>query len=112
VNKVAQRVSLVEHELFTLPQYPCSHPVCSGVRVARSLGYCVVFSRSLFDLLLLAIVLSVRLLTDADYPFGVFKVFLVVHYRMSGCCLTRSFQLSLREKVTCLWGMIILFVEN
>jgi hypothetical protein len=44
-------------------------PVCSGVRVTRSLVLCVMFCRSLFVLFLLAIVLFVVLrFTDSDYP--------------------------------------------
>jgi hypothetical protein len=48
-----------------------------GVRVTRSLVFCVMFCRSLFVLFLLAIVLSVLRFTDSDYPFGVFKLFLI-----------------------------------
>ena len=42
---------LVEQELLTLPDHLSSPPVCSGVRVARSVVFCVVFCRSLFVLL-------------------------------------------------------------
>ena len=46
-------------------------PVFCGVRVPRSLVFCVVFCRSLF--VLLAIVLSVLLqFTDSDYLFKLF----------------------------------------
>jgi hypothetical protein len=38
---------LVEQELLTLYDHLSSHPVFSGVRVARSLVFCVVFCRSL-----------------------------------------------------------------
>ena len=48
-------------------------PAFSGVRVTRSLVFCVVFCRSLFVLFLLTIVLSVLRITASDYPFGVFK---------------------------------------
>ena len=41
----------MEHELPTLPEKMSSPPVFSGVRVARSLVFCVVFCRSLFVLL-------------------------------------------------------------
>jgi hypothetical protein len=64
----------VEQELLTLPDHLSSPPVFSGVRVARSVVFCVVFCRSLF--VLLAIVLSVLRFTDSDYPFGIFKLFL------------------------------------
>jgi hypothetical protein len=46
--------------------------VFSGVRVARSLVFCVVFCTSLFVIFLLGIVLSVLLqCTASDYPFGI-----------------------------------------
>jgi hypothetical protein len=45
-----------------------------GVRVTRSLVFCVVFYRSLFVLFLLFIVLSVLRITDCDYPIGIFKL--------------------------------------
>jgi hypothetical protein len=54
-------------------------PNFSGVRVARSLVFSVVFCRSLFVLIFpfLIIVLSVLLRsTDFDYPFVFFKLFL------------------------------------
>ena len=68
----------MEHELLTLPEHMSSSPVFSGVRVAQSFFFCVVFCRSLFVLLsffLLSIVLSadLRLLIT---PFGIFKLFL------------------------------------
>jgi hypothetical protein len=40
----------VEQELSTLPEHLSSPMVFSGVRVARSLVFCAVFSRSLFVL--------------------------------------------------------------
>jgi hypothetical protein len=57
-----------------------SLPVICGVRVARSLVFCVMFCRSLFVLFFLfrlVIVLSVFLrFTESDYHFGIFKLFL------------------------------------
>jgi len=44
-------------------------PVFSGVRVARSLVLCEMFCRSLFVLLVFAIVLSVLQFKVSDYPF-------------------------------------------
>ena len=41
----SRRVSLVEQELLTLPEYPSSPSVFSGVRVTRSLVLCVMFCR-------------------------------------------------------------------
>jgi len=38
-------LQVVLHELFTLPQHMSSPPVFSGVRVARSLVFCVIFCR-------------------------------------------------------------------
>jgi hypothetical protein len=44
-------VPLVEQELLTLLEHLSSLPVFNGGRVTRSLGFCVVFCRSLFVLL-------------------------------------------------------------
>ena len=57
---ITRRVSHVEQEPLTLPEYMSSPPVFSSVLVARSVVVCVMFCRSLFFLLsviLLAIVL-------------------------------------------------------
>ena len=59
---------LVEQEWLTLPKHLTSPPVFSGVCVAQSLVFCVVFCRSLFVLFLLTIVFSVLQFTDSDYP--------------------------------------------
>ena len=81
-TRLARRVPLVEKELFTLPEHLSSSPSFSGVRATRSLLLCVVFCSSLFVLsyfFLLTIVLSVLLrYTDSDYPFGIFKLFLLI----------------------------------
>jgi hypothetical protein len=56
VTRLTRRVSLVEQELVTLPEYPSSPLVFSGVRVSRSLVLCVCFvDRCLFffDILIL-----------------------------------------------------------
>ena len=45
---VTGRMPLVEQELLSLPEHLCSSPVFSGVRVAQSLVFCVVFCKSLF----------------------------------------------------------------
>jgi len=61
----------VDQELLTHPEHLSSPPDSSGVRVTRSLIICVMFCRSLFVLLLLAIVVSVLLqFTDSNFPFG------------------------------------------
>ena len=51
VTRVARRVPLVVHELPTFPENMGSSPVFSGIRVARSLVFCVVIWWSLFVLL-------------------------------------------------------------
>jgi hypothetical protein len=51
VTEATQRVPLVEQELLTLPEHLNLLSVFSGIRVARSLVFCVVFSRLLFVLL-------------------------------------------------------------
>ena len=51
VTRVARRVPLVVHELLTFPENMGSSPVFSGIRVARSLVFCVVIWWSLFVLL-------------------------------------------------------------
>ena len=48
VTRLTRRVSLVEQVLLTLPEHLSSPLVFSGVRVAQSLVFCVMFSRSLF----------------------------------------------------------------
>jgi hypothetical protein len=50
VTRLTRQVPLGEQELLTLPEYLSSPPVFSGVRVTRSLVFCVVFCRSLFVL--------------------------------------------------------------
>ena len=57
-----------EQELLTLPEHLSWPLVFSVFRVARSLVFCGMFCRSLFVLLLLAIVLSVHFwFTTSDY---------------------------------------------
>ena len=61
---------LVEQELI----YPYGTPELtsgfSGVRVARSIVYCVVFVDSCLSLVIAVFVLR---FTDYDYPFGIFN---------------------------------------
>jgi hypothetical protein len=76
VKTVTSRVPHVEQELLSFPQHLSYPRVCSGVRVAGFLVFCVVFCRLLFVLFLLAIVFSVLLqFTGSDYPFGIIKLF-------------------------------------
>jgi hypothetical protein len=67
VTRVSRRVPHVEQELH------------HGGHVARSLGFCVMFYRSLFVLFFLAIVLYVLRLKVSDYPFGIFKPFCLIY---------------------------------
>ena len=66
---VKRRVLNVEQKLITLPEHLDSPPVLSGVSVAQSSVFCVMFCRSLFVLFLLVIVLSVLRSTASDCPF-------------------------------------------
>jgi hypothetical protein len=45
VTRLTRWVPLVEQKLITLPEHRCSPPVFSGVRVTRSLVWCVLFVR-------------------------------------------------------------------
>ena len=78
VTRLTWQVPHVEQELLTLPKHPSATPVFSGVHVAWSLVFCVMFCRLLFVLwffFFLAIVLSVLRFMASDYPFGIFKFF-------------------------------------
>ena len=71
-------MSLVEPELLSLPEHLSSPQVFGEVRIPRSLVFCVVFRISLFVSFLVAITLSVFFrLTTFEYPFGIFKHFLI-----------------------------------
>ena len=50
VARVTRNVLLVEQELFTIPEHLGSSPVFSGVHGTPSLGFCVMFCKSLFVL--------------------------------------------------------------
>ena len=79
VTRVARRVPLVEQESLTLQEHLSSPPVFSGVRVTRSLVFCVMFFRSLFVHFLSAVVLSVLPFTDSDCPFWYLQTLLKLH---------------------------------
>ena len=51
VTRVTRRVLLMEHELLALPKHPRWPPVFSGVRVARSIAFNVLFYRLLIVIL-------------------------------------------------------------
>ena len=70
MTRVKRRVPLADQELLILPEYLNSSPVFSGVRVARSLVFCVVFLGLLF--VFLSFYLSVILLFMVS---GIFKLF-------------------------------------
>ena len=56
ITVVNQRgVTHVEQKVLALPKHPSSPNVFSGVRVARFLVFCVLFSRSLFIIFFLAL---------------------------------------------------------
>ena len=64
----------VEQEFLTLPEHMRSPPFFIGIRVARSLVFCVMFCRSLFSWLFFIFwpLYCIHLqLTDSDYPFGI-----------------------------------------
>ena len=72
VTRVTRRMPHQEQQLLTLSEHMCSRSVLS---VARSLGFCTVFCRSLFVPFLLVIVLSILLrFTASGYSFGIFQV--------------------------------------
>ena len=73
-------MSLVDQEQLIFPEHLSSPPVFREILIAQSLGFCVVFCRSLFVLLLLTIALSALLqFMASDYFFGIFKLFLHKH---------------------------------
>ena len=67
VTRVTRWVSQVEQHLLILPEDLSSPQVFSGLRVARSLFFCVMICRLLFVLFLLAIALSVLLITPLAF---------------------------------------------
>jgi hypothetical protein len=80
----------MEQELPTLPEHLSSSPVFSGVCVAQSLVFYVMFCKSLYVgffwvLFLLAVVLSVLLrFMASDYLIGIFKPFLRGYHTLQG----------------------------
>ena len=85
VTRLTRRMQLMERELLTLSDYLSTPPIFSGVRVTRSLVFCVCFVDHC-----LAIVLSVLVrYTDLDFPFGIFK--LLFHKKLYNYSLIASF---------------------
>ena len=94
VTRLTRWVPLVEQDLYTLTENVSSSPVFSVVLVTRSLVLRVTFCRSLLFLFLLVIVLSVFLrLANYDYPFDIFKLFLVT-FCTNGTIYTSLFDLT------------------
>jgi hypothetical protein len=68
----------VEQKLLTIPEHLSSLQFLVGFMLPRvTLVLCAMLCRSLFAHFPLAIVLSVLLLTDSDYLFGIFKLFVI-----------------------------------
>ena len=63
VTRVIRRLTLVEQELLTLSEHMSSPPIFRGSRVPPSFVICVM--------------LSVLRFTNSDYPFNIFKLFLI-----------------------------------
>ena len=82
-----------DHETILNGANPSGAPAfTSGVLWGLSLFlvFCVLFCRLLFILFLLAIVLSVLFrFTDSDYPFGIFKILILVMSNQSISSLFR-----------------------
>ena len=67
--------NLVKQELPTLPKHLSLYLVFSGVGVARSLVFCVVFCKSLFALFSFGHCdVCPSRFKDSDYPFAIFKL--------------------------------------
>ena len=80
-GRLTRRLSLVEHELLTLPEHLSSPPVFSGVRVTRSLVLCVCFVDRYLSFCTFSFghcVICSSSHTDSDYLFVIFKLFSVV----------------------------------
>ena len=74
----------------TLPEHPSSSPVFSGVRVARSFVFCLMFGRwSFVPLSFVFWPLWCLLLhfTASDCPFGIFRLFLCLCSFSFGHCI-------------------------
>jgi hypothetical protein len=70
MRTLTSHIALVEQELLTFPEH-LSSPMNSGVRIARSLDFCVVLCGSLLVPFRTAIVLSVLLrFTATDCPLS------------------------------------------
>jgi hypothetical protein len=61
-------VHLVEQELITNPEHISSHPVISGILVAQSLVFCVVFADHclFFDVVIIVLIILLTALYSMD----------------------------------------------
>jgi hypothetical protein len=72
-------VPLVEQKLLTLPEHLSSPPVFSGVHVTRSLVLFVCFVDRCLSFCIFSFghcVVCSSSISDSDYSFGIFKLFL------------------------------------
>jgi len=76
LQTLIKRVLLEEQVLLILSEHLRSLPKLSGVHVAHSFVFCVVFCMSCLSFFV--IVFSVTWFTSSDYLFGFFKLFLTV----------------------------------
>ena len=95
---ITQRVSHLDQELLTLPRYLSSPPVRSGVHVARSLVFYVMFCRSSLSffhrsldcLLFFDLRRLITYLVSSNFSFR-------VYYRNSLICISRLLTVELAE---------------
>ena len=74
VTKVTRRVSLVEHDLLTIPEHPSSPRDFSGIHFAQFLVFCIALCRSLF--VVGHCVVCPSSIYGFWFHFGIFKIFL------------------------------------
>jgi hypothetical protein len=95
VTRLTRRMPVVEKELLTLPEHLSSPPVFNGVHVTRSLVLCVCFV-DLF-VLLSFFFWPLCYICSSIYgfwlpPFGIFKLFLVIKWKIKTATLSNPFQ--------------------
>ena len=99
-TRVTRREPLVEQELLTIPEHMSSPSVFSGVCVARSLVFCVVFCRLLFVLFSLSLVIELSALRFTDSYYYLFGIFKFCQIFLSDKCTSNSSQICLSDKCT------------
>ena len=76
-------------EWLTLPEHLRTSPVFSGVCLVQSLVFCVVFCRSLF--FLVAVALSVLLpFVVSSYTFGIFNLYLLISRKKQNITVNKN----------------------